>query len=131
MGPTWGQLGLQNLLLMLKNRLKRAFQGHRRRFFGVLKKHLNIEGSGDRFSIDCGRSSGSPGEAKMWFLHVRGYNFHIFGDLNISCLLETQKHRFWVRLGVQVGVRKRTSWFQEANISALKLFFGDLNFSQN
>ena len=83
-----------------------------------------MEGSWDPCSIDFGTVSGGPGEAKIWFSLRSGYNFDIFGYSNISRLSNSQKHRFYVRFGGQVGVRKRTSWLPEPKISGLKLLFG-------
>jgi len=117
------QVEVQNFTFMLKNYLKRAFEGHRRHFCRVLKKDLNIEASWDQFVIDFGTVLGGLGETKKRFSLESGYNFEIFSDLDISCLLDSQKPRFWLRSGGQVGVRKCTSWLQEASWADVQLVF--------
>ena len=64
--------------------------------------------------------SGRLGGTKMWFPLRRELNFHIFGYLKISYLLEPKKYRFWVRFGCQVEVPKRTCWPQEASWTEVK-----------
>ena len=44
-----------------------ALDGPRRGFLWVQKKHLNIEGSWDRFLTDFGTVSGGPGRPKQGF----------------------------------------------------------------
>ena len=87
---------------------------HRMRFVRVLKKHLNIEPSWDRFPVNFRRALGGHGTSKKWFSHRSGYIFSSFGYLKIRRLLNTQKPRFGFRFGAQVGQRKRTRWLQEA-----------------
>ena len=53
------QVEAQIFTFMLKNRLKMAPEGFRRRFSRVLKTELNIEASWDRFSIEVGTILGA------------------------------------------------------------------------
>ena len=54
----------------------------------VLKKDLKLKGSRDRFLIDFERVLGAAGGAKIMFSLQRGSNFHFFGYLKITCLLD-------------------------------------------
>ena len=64
-----------------------------------------------------------PGEAKTGFSLESGTNFDIFTSCNISCLLNPENHRFWLRFGGQVGLVKRPRRRQEATREAEKLLF--------
>ena len=104
-----------NFVFMLQSHPERSFEGHRRPFFRAQNMDPNIEGSWERFLMNLLMVSGGVVEAKKGFSLERGYNFHIFSDLNISCHLDSQKCRFRLRFGGQVGVQKCTSWLQEAS----------------
>ena len=108
-----GHLGAPNFTFLLETRPKRVSGGLRAAFLRVLKKDLNLEGSWDRFLIDFGTVSGAAGGAKIVFSLQRESNFDIFGYLKLRCLLDPQKHRFWLRFGEQVGHQNRPCWGQE------------------
>ena len=96
---------------------KSVFEGFRASLLRILKIDLKLKGSWDRFLVDFGRVLGAAGEAKTRFSLESGTNFHIFGYLKRRCFLDTKKHRFWLRFGLQVGLQNRSSWLQDGFVS--------------
>ena len=103
--------------LFLEESLSRGSRRAPGMLFEGAKKDLKLKGSWDRFLVDFGRVLGAAGEAKTWFSLESGTNFHIFGYLKRRCFLDTKKHRFWLRFGLQVGLQNRSSWLQDGFVS--------------
>ena len=115
--PTWVPSWTPKFHFFWRNPSQEGLGGLRAGFLRVLKKDLKLKGSWDRFLVDFGKVLGAAGGAKTRFSLESGTNFHIFGYLKRRCLLDTKKHRFWLRFGLQVGLQNRSSWLQDGFVS--------------
>ena len=83
----------------------------------MLKTHCNIEASWDRFFVHFGTvlepMLGEPRTTKHWPAWVRQHFRPFVQRTSYKSLLRGPKPRFWMVLGGQVEVRKRTSCPQE------------------